>query len=155
MTFVGRAAGVGPAAMDQAVSTTLRRVPAAVPAARAFLRYALGVDAQATDAVERLELAVAEACNNAVVHGEGETFTVAIEVAGGRARVTVSDRGPGFTPPPDPAMPPPFATGRRGLPLMQAMVDDVEVASGPHGTTVVLTQSLLDPAAGQELVAGA
>lgn len=154
MTFVGRAAGVGPAAMDRAVSTTLRRVPASVPLARAFLRYALSVASPTRDAVDRLELALAEACNNAVVHGEGDTYSVAVEVVDGRARVIVSDRGPGFTPPDDLAMPPPFSTGRRGLPLMQAMVDDVEVASGRQGTTVVLTQAL-DAAVDQELVAGA
>ena len=45
-----------------------------------------------------------------------------------------------------PVMPAPDVTNHRGLALMQALVDRVDVLSGEHGTTVVLAQSLTVPA---------
>ena len=94
-----------------------------------------------SDIVEQLVLAVAEACNNAILHAEGDDFTVSVVVDGGRAIVTVSDHGAGFVPPARPSMPGPHATGNRGLALMQALVDDVDVVSDRAGTTVMLAQS--------------
>ena len=38
-------------------------------------------------------------------------------------------------------MPGPQATGQRGLALMQALVDEVDVVSDRAGTTVMLAQS--------------
>jgi serine/threonine-protein kinase RsbW len=91
--------------------------------------------------VEQLVLAVAEACNNAILHAKGDEFTVSVVVDSGRALVTVADHGAGFVPPAHPTMPGPQATGRRGLALMQALVDDVDVVSDRAGTTVMLAQS--------------
>ena len=92
--------------------------------------------------VESLVLAVAEACNNAILHADGDDFTVTVAVEDGRAVVTVADQGAGFVPPSSPRMPGPFATGHRGLALMQALVDDVDVVSDAAGTTVMLAQTL-------------
>lgn len=86
-------------------------------------------------------LATGEACNNVILHAAGDDFTVSIVVDRGGARVAVSDAGTGFEPPLRPAMPSPLATGRRGLALMEALVDVVEVTSDPGGTTVVLGQA--------------
>ncbi len=86
-------------------------------------------------------LAVAEACNNAILHAGGSEFTVSVMVEGGRAMVTVADNGAGFEPPVRPTMPSPQSMGNRGLALMRALVDDVDVASNAGGTTVVLVQS--------------
>ena len=86
-------------------------------------------------------LAVAEACNNAILHAEGDDFTVSVAVERGRALVTVADHGAGFVPPARPSMPGPHATGHRGLALMQALVDDVDVVSDRAGTTVMLAQA--------------
>ena len=92
--------------------------------------------------VEPLVLAVAEACNNAILHAAGDDFTVSVAVDGGRAVVTIADHGAGFVPPSHPTMPGPLATGRRGLALMEALVDDVDVVSDAAGTTVMLAQTL-------------
>ena len=91
-------------------------------------------------------LAVAEACNNAILHAGGDEFTVSVVVDEGRAVVTVIDRGAGFVPPSQPTMPGPLATGHRGLALMQALVDDVDVVSDAAGTTVMLAQALVNGA---------
>ena len=92
--------------------------------------------------VDPLVLAVAEACNNAILHADGEAFGVSIVVEGTDCTVVVSDSGDGFVPPVRPRMPAPDATSHRGLALMQALVDRVEVSSNEAGTTVVLAQSL-------------
>jgi len=122
-------------------STRFRRERTAVPSARAFAAHALATAAMPTDVAEQLVLAVAEACNNAILHAAGDDFTVSVLVDSGRALVTVADDGAGFVPPIHPSMPGPQATGRRGLALMQALVDDVDVVSDGAGTTVMLAQS--------------
>ncbi len=128
--------------MDVRTSTRFRRDRAAVPSARAFVKHALRSAGAPVEAIDRLELAVAEACNNAILHADGQSFTVTVVVQGGRAMVAVADNGSGFDPPAHPTMPSPQATGHRGLPLMQALVGDVDVASSDGGTTVVLVLPL-------------
>ena len=93
------------------------------------------------DIVEHLVLAVSEACNNAILHAEGDDFTVSVLIDDGRALVTIADHGRGFIPPARPSMPGPRSTGHRGLALMQALVDDVDVVSDRAGTTVMLAQA--------------
>jgi serine/threonine-protein kinase RsbW len=122
-------------------STRFRRERTVVPSARAFAARALVSGAVPSDIVEQLVLAVAEACNNAILHAQGDDFTVSVVVDHGRALVTVADHGAGFIPPNRPSMPGPHATGNRGLALMQALVDDVDVVSDAAGTTVMLAQS--------------
>ncbi|HEX4692307.1 MAG TPA: SpoIIE family protein phosphatase, partial [Solirubrobacteraceae bacterium] len=92
----------------------------------------------ATDA-ETYDIVVAlqEACANAIEHAYGPgpaDFSVEAECDGGRVVVTVRDAG-GWRPP----------RGRdrgRGIPLMKALMDTVEVRQTDEGTTVVLTRRL-------------
>jgi anti-sigma regulatory factor (Ser/Thr protein kinase) len=128
--------------MDVRTSTRLRRERASVPAARAFVRHALRSGGASVDSIERLELATAEACNNAVVHAVGASFTVDVVIDDDQAMVAVADNGAGFVPQVRRAMPSPWATGNRGIPLMEALVEQVDVYSGDSGTTVVLMQPL-------------
>jgi serine/threonine-protein kinase RsbW len=134
---------VRPPGMTVRTSTRFRRERAAVPSARAFVEHALRAVNAPSDVVDAVVLATAEACNNAILHARGSGFTVSVGLEGGRATVAVTDHGDGFNPPDRPAMPAPQATGRRGLAIMEALVDDVELTSGARGTTVVLTQSLM------------
>jgi serine/threonine-protein kinase RsbW len=134
--------------MNVRTSTRLRRERSAVPSARAFVRHALRAVGASGDVVERLELAVAEACNNAILHAAGATFSVSVAVDGDRVMVAITDAGDGFRPPAKAVMPSPLATGHRGLPLMEALVDQVDVSSNGHGTTVVLVQALAPGARG-------
>ena len=124
--------------MDVETSTRLRRDPAAVPAARAFVDHALRSADVAPDVSDSLVQAAAEACNNAILHAVGATFTISVNVAAGVCTLIVSDLGRGFMPPKHPRMPSPQAVDHRGLALMEALVDHVEVSSTPAGTTVVL-----------------
>jgi serine/threonine-protein kinase RsbW len=128
--------------MDVRMSTRFRRERAAVPSARAFVRTALRGNGAPSGLVDPLVLAVAEACNNAILHADGEAFGISVEVVGTNCTIVVTDSGAGFVPPSRPQMPAPDAVGHRGLALMQALVDRVEVTSNEAGTTVVLAQSL-------------
>jgi anti-sigma regulatory factor (Ser/Thr protein kinase) len=96
-----------------------------------------------SDIIDAMVLATAEACNNAILHAGGTAFTVTVGLDAGLATIAVTDHGSGFQPPSELAMPAPQATGRRGLAMMEALVDTVELTSGARGTTVVLTHSLL------------
>lgn len=128
--------------MNVRVTTRFRGERAAVPSARAFVRHALRSATRSVDLAERIELAAAEACNNAILHASGSAFTVSVVVDDGQVVVTIVDEGDGFVPPTDPSMPSPQAIGQRGLPLMRALVDEVDVASNGNGTTVMLVQSV-------------
>lgn len=128
--------------MKLLASTTFRRDPAAVPAARKFVRTVLVSLDLTDDAQERLVLASAEACNNVVLHADCDTFTVTVSRDDRSCVIDVTDSGHGFYVPSSFEMPPANEVGRRGLALMQALVDRVRVASSPMGTAVMLSQAL-------------
>jgi anti-sigma regulatory factor (Ser/Thr protein kinase) len=90
--------------------------------------------------------AVDEAVANAIRHGspQGERSKVRVVCRNSpnTLAVEVQDEGNGFSAPSAPAMPSPEAMGGRGLPLMCALADSMEVASSPHGTRVTLQKSL-------------
>jgi anti-sigma regulatory factor (Ser/Thr protein kinase) len=89
--------------------------------------------------------AVDEAVANAIRHGSPrglqDTVHVVCAPADGGISVEVRDSGRGFVSPSTPSMPGPEATGGRGLPLMCALADRVEVASTPNGTRVTLSKA--------------
>jgi len=99
-----------------------------------------GVD---DDMVDRVVLATAEACNNAILHSQSPSYVVSIEVADGTCVVMVRDAGVGFSVPDRMEMPEPDAVSRRGLALMCVLVDEVCVSSNGVGTTVELRQPLV------------
>lgn len=127
--------------MNVRASTRFRRDRAAVRSARAFVNHALRSAGAPSETIEQIELAVAEACNNAILHSGSAVFSVSVAVDGDHATVTVSDDGNGFHPPRDPRMPAPQATGKRGLAIMRELVDHVDVSSTAAGTTVELSQA--------------
>ena len=90
--------------------------------------------------------AVDEAVANAVRHGsprgERSIVKVTCRPLPGGLLVEVRDQGKGFAVPMSPKMPDPEAAGGRGLPLMCALADAVEIASGKRGTTVTLHKAV-------------
>jgi Anti-sigma regulatory factor (Ser/Thr protein kinase) len=99
--------------------------------------------------VEDLLTAVDEAASNAIRHatpGERDRHIwVRCAVLEDGLQVRVRDEGRGFLVPDVPKMPGPEATGGRGLPLMCALADSVEIASGAQGTTVTLSKRVQPP----------
>lgn len=99
-------------------------------ARRAVVSYAIDAGAH-PQALFGIELAVSEACTNAVVHGyvEGppDTFTVTARRKGPHLRVVVRDRGRGMVPRPDsPGL-------GLGLPIITQMASRVEVRVPEEG----------------------
>ncbi len=98
-----------------------------------------------------LKLAVTEACGNAVRHayanGAG-SVTVAYTIAGDRLELVVEDRGGGLPLPSSGDWPmPEDLEGGMGMAIIQAVVDELEVAEGPGGRgTVVRMTKYLTPA---------
>jgi serine/threonine-protein kinase RsbW len=79
-----------------------------------------------------LKLAATEALTNAVKKTEGHVVDVTLEGYDGVIDVEVADRGP-FT---APAAARGLAEGGRGIPIMLALVDEVEFARTSDGTRV-------------------
>jgi anti-sigma regulatory factor (Ser/Thr protein kinase) len=128
--------------MARSVSQTFRCRAETVPRVRAVVAEELRRHGIEGELLDRLVLASAEACNNAILHSESSVYEVRIDVDPVCVTVTVRDQGAGFDVPADMAMPAPDAVSRRGLALMHVLVDDVAVTSNGTGTTVVLRQSL-------------
>ncbi|MBC8104547.1 MAG: ATP-binding protein [Cytophagales bacterium] len=86
--------------------------------------------------------AVDEAAANAIRHGspnkERSLVRVICHTLPDALIVEVRDQGQGFLVPYSPSMPGPEAAGGRGLPLMCALADTIEIASTPKGTTITL-----------------
>jgi PAS domain S-box-containing protein len=88
--------------------------------------------------VEAIQIACHEACSNAVEHGCGfgpGTVTVEVALDNGRIEVEVRDGGHWVERPDGPL---PFRG--HGLPLMEALMDSVEVVRGDDGTSVRLVR---------------
>jgi anti-sigma regulatory factor (Ser/Thr protein kinase) len=128
---------IRPDPIEAEFALTVTADPRQLMLVRRFLERwmaAAGADRRDRDA---MNLAVGEACANAVEHAYGpsdSTYAVSGRREPGGIAVTVADRG---------RWRPPRGEDRgRGLMLMEAMMDEVEVASRDDGTTVTLRLGL-------------
>jgi serine phosphatase RsbU (regulator of sigma subunit)/anti-sigma regulatory factor (Ser/Thr protein kinase) len=93
-------------------------------------------------------LAVGEAAGNAAKYGARKDARTELRVRcvleGQNARVVVADEGPGFDLEAVQSgnSPDPFASGGRGLFLMDQLMDEVEVDTSGSGTTVTMTRKI-------------
>lgn len=134
--------------------------PSSAPFARAFVRDAARRAGFDGDSVAEIELAAGEAITNAIRYGNGtEAFDashpyalsvgIAIEADwSNRIRIEVRDHGKGFDPDQvfradaDDV----FADCGRGLFLMRALMDDVDLRSDATGTTIRMERALIPSA---------
>ncbi len=135
-------------------SLHLRCEAASVPLARRLLLGTMenaGVD---PDISYDLSVALSEACANAVEHagatGTGRAeYRVTAQIDGDRCRIEVTDSGPGFAAsrPHRPLRPvvtaPQHAESGRGLLLIEALMDHVQVQDNPGQGAVVSFDKLL------------
>lgn len=129
--------------MGRGVTQTFRCRAETVPRVRAMIAAELRRNGTDPDLIDRVVLATAEACNNAILHSQSPSYVVAVDITGRMCIVTVRDAGVGFTVPERIEMPEPDAVSRRGLALMRVLVDEVSVSSNGVGTTVELRQPLV------------
>ncbi len=94
-----------------------------------------------TDANHDLQVAVTEACANAVRHSDVAEYIVRLQVSDSACEVEVVDLGSGFHPAEIAAPAGDDFEGGRGLFLMQALVDDLEFVREHDGTHVRLTKT--------------
>jgi serine/threonine-protein kinase RsbW len=103
--------------------------------------------------IEDMKVAIAEACNNVVLHayqgGRSGTIDIRFDMSDDKLMITVSDDGDSFDYQPIPSDQSPhqdkslddITAGGLGIYLMQALMDQVDVISG-NGTTLILTKFL-------------
>ena len=132
--------------MGRGVTQTFRCRAETVPRVRALVDAELRRHGLPDDVVDRLVLATAEACNNAILHSQSPSYVVTVDVDEGACTVTIRDAGVGFTVPDRMEMPSPDAVSQRGLALMCVLVDSVDVSSNGVGTTVVLREPVTQDA---------
>lgn len=98
-----------------------------------------------TDAVEDVQLAVTEACANAVRHAVGTAeYSVQLDVGQDSCEVEIVDVGPGFTPPveaDDDGLLDMEAESGRGLTLIRALVDDLHFDRDGGDNRIRLTKT--------------
>jgi anti-sigma regulatory factor (Ser/Thr protein kinase) len=117
--------------------TTWPATPEALVSVRRILRRWLDFHGARDEELHDVVVACQEACANAVEHAYGPGhayFDVAADHREALVRVTVRDNG---------RWRPPRGSHRgRGLPLMRALMDSVDVDHGTEGTVVVLERTL-------------
>lgn len=131
--------------MGRGVTLRYRCRPETVPKARRRVEAELRRHHLDSDVIDRLVLATAEACNNAITHSHCVNYAITVEVYAHVCVIAIVDSGGGFEVPDSFEMPDPHEVSRRGLALMCALVHDVEVTSTSSGTTVVLREPLSVP----------
>ena len=115
-------------------------VRAAINAASVLRRFS-------ADDRSAIELAVGEACDNAVRHceGEAEQFEVRFCLADEELIIEVSNEGNGFAPDGPASMPDALAEHGRGLALMENLMDEVEFLPEKDHTTVRMRKKIGTP----------
>lgn len=118
--------------MRIAVRLQLPREVDSVPVVRRLLRCALSAFPVGRQDRADLEIALTEACANVVRHAAGaDRMEVSLDVGADRCAVDVVDNGPGFDP--DALTePPPASEHGRGLMLIRALSDRVQMQSLPR-----------------------
>ena len=104
-----------------------------------------------SDKIDEVRMAVVEACINSFEHSQADDRKVEIQFAvlgndePERLQITIRDSGVGFTP--EKLVKPRIeeklkAASKRGwgLTIIKGLMDEVDIHSGPRGTTVVMSK---------------
>jgi serine/threonine-protein kinase RsbW len=131
--------------MELSLALTLPRDEQTVPVARHVVRNAMDQVGVEETCVYDVELALSEACTNVLLHsGPGDQYVVRLDLGDRLGMIRVIDVGHGF----DSARlqaedPLPQDERGRGLGLMQAMVDRVDLTLRSEAGTIVTLEKVL------------
>jgi serine/threonine-protein kinase RsbW len=131
--------------MELSLALTLPRDEQTVPVARHIVRNAMDQVGVEETCVYDVELALSEACTNVLLHsGPGDQYVVRLDLGNRLGMIRVIDVGHGF----DSARlqaedPLPQDERGRGLGLMQALVDRVDLTSRSEAGTIVTLEKAL------------
>jgi serine/threonine-protein kinase RsbW len=131
--------------MELSLALTLPRDEQTVPVARHIVRNAMDQVGVEETCVYDVELALSEACTNVLLHsGPGDQYVVRLDLGDRLGMIRVIDVGRGF----DSARlqaedPLPQDERGRGLGLMQALVDRVDLTSRSEAGTIVTLEKAL------------
>jgi serine/threonine-protein kinase RsbW len=131
--------------MELSLALTLPRDEQTVPVARHIVRNAMDQVGVEETCVYDVELALSEACTNVLLHsGPGDQYVVRLDLEDRLGMIRVIDVGHGF----DSARlqaenPLPQDERGRGLGLMQALVDRVDLTSRSEAGTIVTLEKAL------------
>jgi serine/threonine-protein kinase RsbW len=99
------------------------------------------------DRIDEVRMAVVEACINALEHSHASDHKVHVtfQVLPEKLRILVHDNGIGFSPgeQEEPTMEGKLKSTRKrgwGLKIIRGLMDEVEIHSGPEGTTIVMSK---------------
>jgi serine/threonine-protein kinase RsbW len=137
----------------------LPRDAASVPVSRQVLDGCLETLGVAAETRTDIALALSEACSNVILHaGPGEEYEVMASARNGRCVIEVVNTGDGSAViAPAGGMVPATAEHGRGLKIMKAVTDDLQLSSdGQEKTTVHFEKALrwVPGAAGEHLSGG-
>ncbi|NDU77779.1 ATP-binding protein [Actinomadura sp. DSM 109109] len=122
--------------MDMRFSLALPRDALSIPVVRRVAGDALRGLGVADECVDDLLVAVSEACTNVIEHARANgDYEVSGHVDDGTCQLKIVDWGRGLrSAPPEPE---PLSESGRGITLMRALVDDLDIDSAPDRGTVV------------------
>jgi serine/threonine-protein kinase RsbW len=124
--------------LELAIACDLAEVRQASEAAGGFLERQGADPADVMDC----ELALVEACNNAIEHAEENArhkpVSLEIRCGPGEIEMLVTDHTPGFDLPEHPALPDLESESGRGLYLIRSIMDSVEYRRGADHNTLVM-----------------
>ena len=131
--------------MELSLALTLPRDEQTVPVARHIVRNAMEQVGVEVTCIDDVELALSEACTNVLLHsGPGDQFVVRLDLEDRLGVIRVVDVGRGFDAATLPATDDLVEAERgRGLGVMQAVVDRVDLTSRPEAGTIVRLEKVL------------
>ena len=131
--------------MELSLSLTLPRDKQTVPVARHIIRNAMEQVGVEETCVDDVELALSEACTNVLLHsGPGDQFVVRLDLEDRLGVLRIIDVGHGFDSAKVQATDDLVEAERgRGLGVMQAVVDRVDLTSRPEAGTIVTLEKVL------------
>lgn len=114
-----------------------------------FLEGALRSYGVADSVIADIAISVSELVNNAIIHGNrsapDRSVTVRVGQANGKVSIAVSDQGHGFNPE---KIENPIEDDNllkevgRGIFIVRALMDSVDIDATPDGTTIVITKAI-------------